>query len=106
MYLSLALAFFIFLSVILVWYIRYALKKLLFISDNLNELLEIVEEFGAHLSSVHELEIFYGEPTLQELMKHSRHVEEYMSKYREIYELSDILDEDVVLEDEEEVGFE
>ena len=41
------------------------------------------------------------------LMKHSRHVEEYMSKYREIYELSDILDEDIALEDEEEgAGFE
>ena len=83
------------------------LEKLLFISDNLNELLETVEEFGAHLSSVHELEMFYGEPTLQELMKHSRHVEEYMSKYREIYELSDFLDEDIALEDEEEgAGFE
>ena len=105
--LSIALAFFVLITLGLLWYVRHMLKKLLFVSDNLSELLEIVEEFGDHLASVHELETFYGEPVLQDLMRHSKYVQEYMSKYRDIYELSDVeYDEEDLLQEEEEVGFE
>ena len=40
-------------------------------------------------------------------MRHSKYVQEYMSKYRDIYELSDVeYDEEDLLQEEEEVGFE
>tara|TARA_Y100000034_G_C6696361_1_gene306876 strand:- start:201 stop:530 length:330 start_codon:yes stop_codon:yes gene_type:complete len=76
------------LNVLLIWYIRKILEKLLFVSDNIGDLLSSLEKFAKHIDSVHEMEMFYGEPVLGNLIRHSKDLVEEIKSYRQIYELT------------------
>lgn len=80
--------FFFFLSKVVV-------EKLYFLSENIQNLLETVETFSNHLGAVHELEMFYGDDTLQNLLSHSKQVVNEIKMYKDIYTLTS---------DEEELG--
>tara|TARA_Y100000296_G_C5110130_1_gene224715 strand:+ start:509 stop:844 length:336 start_codon:yes stop_codon:yes gene_type:complete len=75
-------------NALLIWYIRKMLSKLLFVSDNIGNLLEEVDTFVFHLETIHEMETYYGDPTLGELIKHSKDLTEHIKNYREIYNLT------------------
>ena len=77
------------LNVFLVWYARNTLKNLLYLSDNLGLLYEIVLDFSLHLKEVYELERFYGDPTLTNLLEHSNILRGELEKYEEIFLLSE-----------------
>jgi len=76
------------LNVLLFWYIAYALKKLLFVSENMGDLLNNMEIFTDHLEQIHSLETFYGDESLQSLIRHSREIVEEIKGYEEIYNLT------------------
>tara|TARA_Y100000310_G_C20399959_1_gene676921 strand:+ start:93 stop:425 length:333 start_codon:yes stop_codon:yes gene_type:complete len=76
------------INILLVWYIKKVLSKLLFVSDNIGGLLGEVDTFVFHLESVHEMETYYGDPTLGELITHSKELTEHIKNYREIYTLT------------------
>ncbi len=76
------------LNVLLFWYIRKMLNELLFVSDNIGDLLQELDEFSIHLQNVHQMEIYYGEPTLQRLIEHSKKVVEEIESYKQIYGLT------------------
>ena len=76
------------LNVLLIWYIRKLLEKLLFISDNMGNLLENLDKFEKHLNSVHEMEMFYGEPILGNLIRHSKEIVEEIETYKQIYDIT------------------
>ena len=44
------------------------------VSDNLGDLVEILENYGEHLRRVYSLDAFYGDETLEFLMEHTRSV--------------------------------
>ena len=44
------------------------------ISDNLGDLVEILQNYGEHLRKVYSLDSFYGDETLEYLMEHTRAV--------------------------------
>ncbi len=69
------------------WYTRQVLTKLWFLADNKDELQERTRSFVDHLSSVYELETFYGDATLEALLEHSRDMAAYMKRYEDIYSL-------------------
>ena len=68
--------FFLYLSVVinlfLIWYIYRCIEKLNDVQDDFFSVLEGVEAFSDHLENVHELEMFYGDETLQGLIIHSK----------------------------------
>ena len=77
------------LNVFLIWYARNTLKNLLYLSDNLGLLYEIILDFSLHLKEVYELERFYGDPTLTNLLEHSNILRGELEKYEEIFLLSE-----------------
>ena len=83
------------LNIFFIFYLRWILKNLAFLSENIYNLLETVEAFSDHLGAVYELEMFYGDDTLQNLLVHSKQVVEEIKTYKEIYTLTS---------DEEELG--
>jgi methyl-accepting chemotaxis protein len=92
------------LNVLLIWYIKKILEKLLFVSDNIGDLLSSLEKFAKHIDSVHEMEMFYGDTTLQSLIKHSKDVMEEIKSYRQMYEITNEpaeTEEEVEYHDEE-----
>ena len=77
------------LNIFLVWYVRNLLSQLYFVANNLSGLVDETISFRGHLSSVYELETFYGDETLAGLLVHVGQYSETLSDFEEIYELAD-----------------
>ena len=97
------------LNVFFAFYLRWLLKNFTFLSENTHNLLETIETFTNHLSAVYELEAFYGDETLQNLLTHSRQAVEEIKVYKDIYtitngdeEIEDIFNDTREEEEEEE----
>jgi hypothetical protein len=73
---------------LLVWYCFKILGKLLYTSDNLGDLYIIFHEFERFISSLYEMEMFYGEPIIEELIGRTKMVQQELNKFEEIYSLT------------------
>ena len=98
---SIILTLSIMLNVFLIWYVRSTLINLLYISDNLGALYEIILGFTNHLETVYELERFYGDPTLTNLLEHSKALSQELEAFEEIFLLSEGPQEEEVQDEEE-----
>ena len=94
------LTFSVILNIALIWYILYLLRKLLFVSDNIDDLLESVSQFADHLKNIYNLETFYGEPVLEKLVAHSKDVLDKIEEHHEAYSLISV--EELTDEQEED----
>lgn len=54
------------------WYTRKLLEKLSIFTEGTIEFRLKLQELATHLESVHQLEMFYGEPVLQRLIQHMK----------------------------------
>ena len=63
------------------WYIYKLITRYNEINEELDGILESIHGLGTHLESIHELEMFYGEPVLQSLIKHISEVQEDIENY-------------------------
>ena len=84
------------LNVVLVFYSRNIVRRLKIIADEIGDLRDASGAFATHVKRVYELEMFYGDQTLQALMDHARSFREYMDTFDYIY----ITDEQEPNEDE------
>ena len=87
------------LNIFLLWYTRKMMGELYYMSENLGDLVEEVLLFDGHLKSLHELEIFYGDETLQSLMAHSNSLLDTLEDFREIYTLFNAEREEELIEE-------
>ena len=87
------LASFAVVIIVLVWYIKRLAGELKAISDEFDDFYDQLEAYEKHIDEVHSLEVFYGDQTLQGLIRHSRQM------------LNDIYDFQVkyFIEEEEEI---
>ena len=86
-WLSLTLILTMSLLGLLGWYVRKLLRKFLFISQNLSDLVDVVENYQKHLKQVYNMETYYGDETIQYLMKHTNSLSEILEDYRDIYDI-------------------
>ena len=101
--LSLLLVISLIVNAIMVWYARASIVQLAFVSENIADLKNSVSAYSAHLKSVHELEMFYGDETLGALMKHTNELQENLNDYDEFYDLFGAPLADVAEVDVEEI---
>jgi hypothetical protein len=73
-------------------YIKYLLERLFLLSQNLTDynrdlgdLSDVLDRFIDHLKHVNELETYYGDETIQNLVNHSKEIEKYLRDYKKIY---------------------
>jgi len=66
------------------FYIRWLLRNMSEVSENLEILSDNLEGFKNHVDAVHESEMYYGDTSLQELIKHSKSLTDEISTIREI----------------------
>lgn len=85
----------IFINIIFLLYIRWLLKGVATINEDISNVQILINDFSEHLNSVNEMEMFYGDETLGYLMEHSR-------KLKETLEGLDLLVDDEILEVESE----
>lgn len=101
---EIALIVSVLLNLFLLWYARNTLINLLYLSENLGSLYDLVNAFTNHLKVVYELERFYGDPTLTELLEHSKALRQELETYEEVFLLTEspAEEEEVEPDDKEE----
>jgi hypothetical protein len=72
----------------LIAYVRSVLARLLFVSEELGDLQDMINNFSRHLSDVYSLEMFYGDQTLESLMEHAVSFNEQLETFEAIYSLT------------------
>jgi len=76
------------LNVLLIWYIRKMLQKLLYVSDSIGSLLISAKDFSQHLDGLHAMEMYYGDETIGSLIRHSKQIIEDIKEFEGIYTLT------------------
>jgi len=101
--LSAALTISVVFNICVFIYAREAIIKLLSISEELGDLQRMVDAFSNHLSSVYNLEMFYGDQTLQSLLEHAESFNTQLETFEYIYSLTeeDVEEEDIADEEQE-----
>jgi len=76
------------INVFFVWYVYTLLKKLLFVSDNIGDFLQDLQEYSEHVETVYNMETYYGDETIEHLLEHSRGIVKEITAYKDIYEIT------------------
>ena len=95
--LAVLLVFSLIINGFCVWYIKNLLKRFLFISNNIEDLIQMVSNYRAHLKAVYTLDMFYGDETLKALMEHTTLFSDLLEDYEDVIEVTE-------LQELEEVG--
>ena len=101
MILSASLTLSVIFNIGILVYARAAIARLLSVSEELGDLQQMADSFTTHLQTVYDLEMFYGDQTLEHLLNHARSFREQMGTFEYIYELT-VEEADIVDHDEEE----
>ena len=105
MSLTICLIIALFLSTIFnllaLWYIRKLLAKVLFVSQNLTDLVDLLGTYRNHLKKVYGMEMFHGDETVKFLIKHTNSLLDVLEDYSDIYKLT----EPIELDEEEEESY-
>jgi len=76
-------------------------KDLMIVSDNLGDLIEIIENYRNHLRKVYELDAFYGDETLKFLMDHTNAIKVILEEqYGSIASITDPIEYELNEEEE------
>ena len=78
------------LSIVLglsVWYVRGLLGLMYQITIDVQQMEDKMVEFSKHLDNVYEMEMFYGDETLAQLIRHSKEVVDSVDKFRNLFEI-------------------
>ena len=70
-------------------YARAAIVRLLMVSEELGDLQDMINSFARHTKNVYEMDMFYGDQTLQGLMEHAHSFNEQMETFEFIYKLTE-----------------
>ncbi len=70
------------------YYIRVVLGKLFYVGENLGDLVELVSNYRNHLKAVYEMEMFYGDETLEHLIKHTRSLHILLEDFEDVYTIA------------------
>ena len=64
------------LNLLAIFYVRWLIKVISTINQDVENVSNLVGEFAIHTKSVYELEMFYGDETLMSLIDHTKFVAE------------------------------
>ena len=73
------------------WYLRKTAGRLLSISENLNDLISIIGVYRKHLKALYEMEMFYGDEVLQNLIDHTNSLYDMLEDYEDVVYLTEPL---------------
>jgi hypothetical protein len=82
-------AFSLLLTAAVFMYARSAISRLLYVADELADLKMMVDSFSSHVSGLYEMEMYYGDQTLQRLVDHAQSFNEQLETFDFIYTLTE-----------------
>lgn len=61
-------------NIILVWYVRKLINQFKTAIESIATSNQMIDEYVIHLETVSEMETYYGDPTIENLLKHTKDV--------------------------------
>jgi hypothetical protein len=102
-WLIIALTVSITVNIFLFWFSREQSTRMIYVSENLDDLVYILTNYREHLKKIYTLDMFYGDETLGFLMEHTKAVAEILdTQYSNVTNITDPLEVDLDEENEEE----
>ena len=92
-WLGLALLTSVAANILAIWYIRLLLTKLMFVGENLSDLVDIITNYGNHLKTVYGMELYYGDETIKFLMEHTNSLLLVLEQYGDVYSIAEPIEE-------------
>lgn len=74
------------LNIFLLWYVVNLLRKLFVVSANLSDIFLTFRSFEVFTESLYGMEMFYGEPVIQELIQKTKSVVLEVEALRDVFE--------------------
>lgn len=65
---------FLTISILLYRYSRFLLQRMQQFTDNVDELKQLLSVYSIHLQQTHDAPTFYGDSTLENLLKHTKEI--------------------------------
>ena len=69
-----------------VWYIRGLLALMYEVTSDIQGMQDGLEEFSKHLNNVYEMEMYYGDETLKQLIHHSKDLIDNINTFKNLFE--------------------
>ncbi len=82
--LTLGLIMSLIINVFGLWYIRALLGRLSWISQNINDLVQIINIYRSNLEGVRNLEQFYGDQEIKNLVLHTTSLLDVLEDYKDV----------------------
>jgi hypothetical protein len=98
--LSIILVLSIALNFLLGWYVVKLLQKIRTFTEGIFEIVEKLNLLAGHLETVHQLEMFYGEPILQNMIKHLKVMVADIKIFRDSFVISEDQEQEEVVNEE------
>mgnify|MGYP001445357656 FL=1 len=92
-WLGLALLASVTANILAIWYIRVLLTKLMFVGENLSDLVDIITNYENHLKTIYGMEMYYGDETLKFLMEHTNSLLLVLEQYGDVYSIAEPIEE-------------
>jgi hypothetical protein len=90
-------------NIVLVRLASWQSRDLAIVSDNVGDLVEIIESYRGHLKSVYELDSFYGDETLKGLLEHTNAVKALLEQqYGDVMSITDPIEYEIGEEEDAE----
>jgi hypothetical protein len=99
--LSILLVVSIVLNVVTTWYCYKLVKRFAEVEDTFEIFDSQMEEFKDHLKQIYELEMYYGDTTLEALIKHTKFITEAYGDLKQDYMLLSGEETDATSEEEQ-----
>ena len=82
--LTLGLIMSLIINVFGLWYVRALLGRLSWISQNINDLVQIIGVYRSNLEGVHKMEQFYGDQEIKNLVLHTASLLDVLEDYQDV----------------------
>ena len=64
------------INIIFLWYARNLIKLVAFTNEDNREIYIALSDYQDHLENVYSMDLFYGDSTLESLLKHTKQITE------------------------------
>ena len=72
-----------------IWYVRELLVRFSYVSERTSDFFASLEDYEEHLTSVHDLPVFYGDSTLEGLIRHTKDMMGDVGVYKDLFDVSE-----------------
>ena len=77
------------IDIAVVWYVREMLIRFKLLSQGFEDINVVLDEYADHVKKISEMEAYFGDETILNLLRHSVDTKEYLNEFRVLFSLDE-----------------